>query len=602
MLFFFLLAFAWLSIGYGKLSLRPQLPLNGGLSKHERSVNTTDYPALTISIPVDHYNASNNRMYQNRYWINTTYYKPGGPVFYFDSGEQNAHPLVPYFLAEIAGPSSVMTMARRFNGLAVIFEHRFYGDLTEGSYPFKMNATSGMAEAGYAAYKYLNTEQALQDPVFFAHNFQPPGMEQYWSLLSPQSTPWIWLGGSYPGIRGAHMRVRNPETFYATWASSAPTQAAVDMWTYYAQAERSMTRNCSADYTAITNYVDATLTNGTANEIIDLKYNLYTAILADSRTPPSSYGTIDNATVNALTNADMAGYLLTPFSFYQYYGFARSVLPFCDILETQNRTSLSTTDNGGTLPALASESGLASAYNISTAWSAFLTALATIDYDSLPSTDDPIQDTSWMWQYCSEYGYYQRGNPSNPHTVESRFLSLDLFQSACNDTFPDDAGDLLPPTPNVAVPNKYGGWAINPSNTMFASGEFDPWRSLSPASTDTEIGAPGRVTVNDIPACNVAPAGDTVFGIVYAGMVHVSDMRALLNPGDVNHQGFGTVGFSSPISTEPFFAGTGLFGMALEGWLGCFVGDVGNESGNGSGSGSGSEGYRGRGVGFMVEA
>ena len=108
--------------------------------------------------------------------------------------------------------------------------------------------------------------------------------------------------------------------------------------------------------------------------------------------------------------------------------------------------------------------------------------------------------------------------------------------------------------------------------------------------------------MNDIPACNVAPAGDTVFGIVYAGMVHVSDMRALLNPGDVNHQGFGTVGFSSPISTEPFFAGTGLFGMALEGWLGCFVGDVGNESGNGSGSGSGSEGYRGRGVGFMVEA
>ena len=199
MFFYLLVVCAWLDIVYGYLPLRPQLPLNGGLSKREVSINTSDYPALTINIPIDHYNTSDSRVYENRYWINTTYYNAGGPVFYFDSGEQNAHPLVPYFLAEAAGPSSIMTMARRFNGMAVIFEHRFYGDLTEGSYPFKMNASSGMAEEGYAAYKYLNTEQALQDPVYFANNFQPPGMEKYWSLLSPQSTPWIWLGGSYPG-------------------------------------------------------------------------------------------------------------------------------------------------------------------------------------------------------------------------------------------------------------------------------------------------------------------------------------------------------------------------------------------------------------------
>ena len=100
--------------------------------------------------------------------------------------------------------------------------------------------SSGMAEGGYSAYRYLTTEQALQDPVYFAHHFQPPGLEEHWPLLRPERTPWVWLGGSYPGIRGAHMRVRNPETFYAAWASSAPTQAAIDMWTYYAQAERSV--------------------------------------------------------------------------------------------------------------------------------------------------------------------------------------------------------------------------------------------------------------------------------------------------------------------------------------------------------------------------
>lgn len=151
-------------------------------------------------------------------------------MFWFDAGEQNSQPLVPYFLAEVAGPSAVMTLARRFNGIAILVQHRFYGGLEEGSFPYPINQTTG-ALMDFDGYSYLNTEQALQDTVYFANHFQPPGLEEYWSSLSPKTTPWIWLGGSYPGIRGAQLRVRNPETFYATWASSAPIEAAVDMWT-----------------------------------------------------------------------------------------------------------------------------------------------------------------------------------------------------------------------------------------------------------------------------------------------------------------------------------------------------------------------------------
>jgi hypothetical protein len=67
-------------------------------------------------MPLDHFNASNRRTFPNRYWVNATYYEPGGPVFrssfffncfffffadlraVFDSGEQNAEPLLPYYL------------------------------------------------------------------------------------------------------------------------------------------------------------------------------------------------------------------------------------------------------------------------------------------------------------------------------------------------------------------------------------------------------------------------------------------------------------------------------------------------------------------------
>jgi hypothetical protein len=181
-----------------------------------------------MTTPTDHFNSSDTRTFQNRYWFNASFYQEGGPVFWFDSGEQNAQPLVPYFLDEVAGPSAIMALARRFNGLALLVEHRYYGGLDQGSYPYPIDTTTGEL-LDPTGYKYLNTEQALEDTVYFANHFEAPA--NVTGSLSPSMTPWVWLGGSYPGIRGVQLRVRNPETFYATWASSPPTEAAVDMWT-----------------------------------------------------------------------------------------------------------------------------------------------------------------------------------------------------------------------------------------------------------------------------------------------------------------------------------------------------------------------------------
>ena len=198
------------------------------------------------------------------------------------------------------------------------------------------------------------------------------------------------------------MRVRNPETFYASWASSAPTEAKVDMWTYFAQTERSMTRNCSADYTHITNWVDSVLSNGSIADKNDLKVALYTAVQSGPGGQKPAH--INRSEAEDISNYDVGNELLIPLSFYQYYGFEASVQPFCDIMETFNQTQVRTTDNGGTAPAIASESGIAITHNITAAWHAFLVGIAEIDYDSIPYNDDPIGDYSWTWQYCSEYG------------------------------------------------------------------------------------------------------------------------------------------------------------------------------------------------------
>lgn len=77
----------------------------------------------------------------------------------------------------------------------------------------------------------------------------------------------------------------------------------------------------------------------------------------------------------------------------QYYGFNASLLPFCNVVQTQNYT------------ATPFETGLAASLGIGAALDAFLTGIKQVNYAAIPgNADDPVQDRSWMWQYCSEYG------------------------------------------------------------------------------------------------------------------------------------------------------------------------------------------------------
>jgi hypothetical protein len=120
--------------------------------------------------------------------LNDTFYEKGGPVFLYDPGEAG----VPSGTAQrllnndqiVFAP---LELAKKYHGIANAWEHRFYGE----SLPFTLNIT----------YKYLNNEQALDDVVYFANHFQPTGHGK--DILTSDSTPWIWIGGSYPGIRAA---------------------------------------------------------------------------------------------------------------------------------------------------------------------------------------------------------------------------------------------------------------------------------------------------------------------------------------------------------------------------------------------------------------
>lgn len=132
-------------------------------------------------------------------------------------------------------------------------------------------------------------------------------------------------------------------------------------------------------------------------------------------------------------------------------------------------------------------------------------ALATSDSQVAPSSWDNVADISWNYIINKEFGCYQGSNPSN-----------------------------------VSIVSQYWNY------TIF-------WRSFTVQSEDTQLGAPRRQLVQDIPACNVAPGKDKIFGVTYPGQVHEQDIK-----GDISDE-------SSPLSV-----GSDLFSSALDKWLSCF--------------------------------
>ena len=98
--------------GVGAAFLPPSA-LHDVLTTRETFSGTKISQTFTIQIPVDHYNTSDHRTYSNKYWMNSEHYQQRGPIFYFDGGEGNAQSLVGLLLYEVAGPSSVMSLARR---------------------------------------------------------------------------------------------------------------------------------------------------------------------------------------------------------------------------------------------------------------------------------------------------------------------------------------------------------------------------------------------------------------------------------------------------------------------------------------------------------
>ncbi|EYC16002.1 hypothetical protein Y032_0035g3089 [Ancylostoma ceylanicum] len=100
-----------------------------------------------FTVKLDHFTYSDTRSFQMKWLLNNTFYKPGGPVFFYTGNE-----------AEIETSATSMGMmwdlAPRFKAAIIFAEHRFYGE----TMPFGKNSYTNIGNMGY-----LTSEQTLAD-------------------------------------------------------------------------------------------------------------------------------------------------------------------------------------------------------------------------------------------------------------------------------------------------------------------------------------------------------------------------------------------------------------------------------------------------------
>jgi hypothetical protein len=155
----------------------------------------------------DHFNYQTSSTWDQRYWVIDNFFNPKvGPVFLFICGE--------YVCQGVPDSRQwVVTMAQKLQGLILVLEHRYYGQ----SMPF------GKESLNLDKMIYLNSEQALSDLAYFIQQIKGTGAHKV-----AANSPFIAIGGSYPGALSAWFRYKYPHLTIGAIASSAVVLAIED--------------------------------------------------------------------------------------------------------------------------------------------------------------------------------------------------------------------------------------------------------------------------------------------------------------------------------------------------------------------------------------
>lgn len=386
-----------------------------------------------------------------RYLLDASHYKPGGPVLILDNGE--SHNLSPrYFEEGLLG-----LLAQETNGVAVVLEHRYYGNST---------LTPDFSTDNM---RWLNNKEALEDSAQFIRNFPAPDGVNLTApdALSPSKTPFLYIGGSYPGGRALFMRKHYPDLVWGALGSSAVVHAQVDMPEWFGSIEEHADEKCVQGLSDLFLAIDKLLDGGD-----------------ESNKAVKSYFGLDED----MSNWTFATYLQGTFAGeWQTRTWKKPESEgawgqWCAQIEGAVDGDALHVESLGEVPATfpVMKQRIEDMYLSDLAPGMNASALSVLDHP--PAEDVSLENKArvWRFQTCTEWGYWQ-GAPSDPEQrrVVSKYATVDRWLQGCHSKFPPGKHYSIPAQPDVSKTNSLGDYDIAGDRFATVDGEWDPWRAMT---------------------------------------------------------------------------------------------------------------------------
>ncbi|CAK1588672.1 unnamed protein product [Parnassius mnemosyne] len=363
--------------------------------------------------------------------------------------------------------------AKTFKAFCINLEHRYYGE----SHPTNDLSVKNL--------QYLSSSQALADLANFITAMND-------KLKLNKEVKWVAFGGSYPGSLAAWLRMKYPHLVFAAVSSSGPLLAKVNFMEYFevvvnALREKTGGEECVNQLRLGHKQIEDMMK--TEPDAIEKEFRVCKPFV--------------RATKNDLRN------------------FFNSIADdFADLVQynEDNRISSDTKYRNitiNTVCKMLTEPGESPAYKRLAAFNSIMLDKANqtcMDYSYNNMINDLRNITwgsegarQWMYQTCTEFGFYQTS--SGEVEVFGDHFSLDFFIQQCQDVFGTKFNENFVDSMADWTNSYYGGLGISVSRVVFVHGSVDPWHALGLTTTE-DNDAPAIFIHGTAHCANMYPASE----------------------------------------------------------------------------------------------
>ncbi|EYB94811.1 hypothetical protein Y032_0167g135 [Ancylostoma ceylanicum] len=387
-----------------------------------------------ITQPIDHFGIDDNRTFKQKYYKNSEWAKPNGPMFLYIGGE------APLSSAWVNGFGMFhLGLAEKLGATVFALEHRYYGDSVVG----------GTAKDPNPDLTYLSSLQMMFDVENFIRTMD---------AKMNKTSKWITFGGSYAGSLSLWMRAAFPEEVRGAVGSSAPIEAKLDFYEYLEVVERSLRKyspecadNIGKGFDEIHKLV---LTKSGRKKLSDL-FTLK---------PAWSENTI-------VSDQDIQFFFHTIYTVYQAMVQQDHRNEVCMIMTNKTNSPL---QNMAYLNERIIEYWQHRPFShTQNNYTDYIEFLRTAQKYGPQSATMRL----WVWQTCTEFGFYH--STDSGYSIFGSPTPLNFYTRTCVDVFGDQYNTAAIEK-SVRMINKFFGGRdkYEGSNVVATNGDIDPWHAL----------------------------------------------------------------------------------------------------------------------------